>query len=313
MAYFIARRGIRTAQQLQAFLVGVGFIALYFGLIGIAEILNIQWLIFPQFILDPKLGTHFGRPRGIFLNASAYGFLVWLYFTDRTPRRFLWPLVIALAMLPLVYTVQRAAWLSGFMALGGTALAWPHRRVILAGLLVFFAACGFLLASATLMKRLEAKLGDTDTLEFRLAHIERGWAMFQANPILGVGLNRYALEIENYSSWHSKLNHAHNTWITLVAELGMVGFLPYFAIFGFALFKSMKLYWRFPQYRAILGILVSITLAFLVMTISLDVRGHLYANALLFASWGMLVEAIRRESVLQQRQAIAYRRVVNFI
>jgi putative inorganic carbon (HCO3(-)) transporter len=321
-AYFIARRGIRTGQQLHGFLVGLAFMAMYIVFIGIAERFSIHWLIFPQFILKPDIGVHFGNSRGIFLNASTNGlaiatalpFLIWLYFADRAPRRYLWPLVAALSIVPLIFTFQRAAWLSAFAALGVAVLAWPRKRVVLTGFLVFFAACSLYFASDALMQRLESKIGRQGSIDYRLHHIERGWAMFQANPVLGVGLNRYAAEVENYSSGSFLLNaHAHNTWITLLAELGLVGFFPYSAVFVFALVESIKFYRRFVQYRAILGILVGVTLAFLAMSISIEVRGLLYANALIFTLWGMHLELIRSRSGLRLKRAVAYRRIVNFI
>jgi O-antigen ligase len=296
VAYFIARRGIRSTREFSGFLVGVGYIAVYLALTGVAELLRIDELIFPQFILNPNLGGHFGRVRGIFLNASAYGlavatalpFLVWLYFTDRAPRRYLWPVVAALSGVTLVFTFQRAAWLSAIVTLGVTVLAWPKRRAMLIGVLVFFALCGLLVASEVVVQRLEAKLEKQSTIDYRLAHIERGWSMFRENPLLGVGINRYGEEVENYSSYRSSLTaHAHNTWITLLAELGLVGFLSYLMPFGFVLFKSVRVYWRLPPYRPIVGIIVGITLAFIAMSISVELRGHLYANALLFTLWSM--------------------------
>jgi O-antigen ligase len=295
-AYFIVRRGTRSTKEFTTFLVGLGFIALYLALTGIAEVLRIHELVFPEFILNPKLGIHFGNVRGIFLNASAYGFalattlpfLVWLYFTDHGPRRYLWPIVGMLSAAPLVFTFQRAAWLSAILTLGATALTWPKQRAILTGVVVFVILCGLLFASDAIMQKLEAKLQRQTTIDYRLAHIERGWSMFRANPVLGVGINRYGVEVEKYSSFRSDLTtSAHNTWITLLAELGLVGFLSYFLPFGFVLFKSVQVYWRFPPYRAIVGIVIGITLAFIAMSISLEIRGNLYANALLLTLWSM--------------------------
>jgi O-antigen ligase len=321
-AYFIARRAIKTPQQLHGFLVGLGFIALYFVLVGLAEVWHINWLIFPQFILNPNLGTHSGRPRGMFLNASAFGlaiatvlpFLVWLYFSDRAPRRYVWPLIAVLGVIPLFFTFQRAAWLSAIVGIGVTALVWPRRRVILIGFPIFFGACGILFAGDIIMKKLEARISDKATIDYRFSHIQRGLAMFQANPVFGIGLNRYALEVEKYSSWKSTLSaSAHNTWITLLAELGLAGFLPYTLIFGLVLFESIMFCCQLPPYRVILGILIGITLGFLAMSISMEVRGLLYANALIFTLWGVILQIVRSQVVFREKQAVAYQRVVNFL
>ena len=317
IAYFIGRRAARDAQQFKGFLVGVGFITTYLVLTGLAEAFHLYPLVFPQFILNSTLGTHFGATRGIFLNASAYGLaiamalplLLWLYFTDHSPRRFLWPVIAVLSLVPVVLTFQRAAWLSAVVASGVTVAAWPRRRAILgsalAGLLLVSAACAVLFGAEIVTQKIEASLTRTSTIEYRLAHIERGWAMFKANPVFGVGMNRYALEVENYSDFSSRLvGHAHNTWITLLAELGLVGFFSYLIALAVVLMESFNLYWRIPEYRAVLGLITAMTLAFLTMSASLEIRGHLYSNALLLTLWSMTLGKMRKQSSLRERPAI---------
>jgi O-antigen ligase len=306
-AYFIARRSIRSDKQLHGFFVGMGFIALYLALNGLMEALKINSLVFPQFILNPHVGTHEGRVRGIFLVAGPHGLaiamvlpiLVWLYCTDRVPRRWLWPVVAALALVPLALTLSRAGWLGGITALGGMALAWPRRRAVLTGLIIYALVGGLLLASETVLQRMETRLETESTIEWRFARIQIGWAMFRANPVTGVGLNRFGIESPKYALAQvvkkvEPLEHAHNTWMTLLAELGLAGFLPYLAIFGYVLFMSLRYYWQHPQYRVILGMLMSITLAFMVVASSMEIRGFLYHNTLLFVLWGSVLEVIHR-------------------
>jgi O-antigen ligase len=169
--------------------------------------------------------------------------------------------------------------------------------------LLFAVLCGFWFGSEALMQRLEEKLEKTETIDYRLIHIERGLAMFQENPLFGVGINRYGEEAEQYSFFQTELTeHAHNTWVTILAELGLAGFLSYLIPFGFVLFKSVKDYCRFPERRAILGIIVGLTLAFVAMSISIELRGALYSNALLFTLWAMTLGKT-------QKQAVAYGRV----
>jgi O-antigen ligase len=132
--------------------------------------------------------------------------------------------------------------------------------------------------------------------------------MFQAHPVLGAGINRYRIEAEQYGR---STPHAHNTWRTLLAELGLVGCLSYLAIFGCALCKSIKFYLQYPQYRVMLGILVGVTLAFLVLSLSMEIRGSLYHNTLLFALWAMILELVCRRTTSDRafRQRIGIRQV----
>jgi O-antigen ligase len=319
-AYFTVRRAAATYKNLREFIIGLGVFALYLAATGMAEVFHITPLIFPQFIINPDVGIHFGQVRGIFVNGSMFGlalatalpFVTWLFFTDRPPRRYLWAFAAALSAIPLIYTFQRAAWLSAMVAIGVTAVAWPTRRVILTWTLMFMAVSAFWLGSDALMDRLGARVGNTATIDYRLAHIERGWAMFRDHPIVGVGINRYVSEVENYSSFGLKeAGHAHNTWLTLLVELGLVGFLFFLAPFALVLSKSLFFYLRFPRARTFLGILAGITLAFLVMSLSIDMRVDMYSNTLLFTLWALILGTMRRPSRIAQHRKFANRNLVN--
>jgi O-antigen ligase len=318
IAYFVARREAGTDKQLQSFLIGLGFISLYFVLTGIAQVFGLHQLVFPEFILDPALGVHAGRPRAIFLNASYYGlaiatslpFLIWLYFTDRAPRRYLWPVVAALSVVPLILTFQRAAWVSGMVALGVAVIAWPKRRSVLTAVCVLCGILALLWASDGIMRQIEARTIDEDTIKYRLFFIERGLAMFRENPILGVGINRFGIELAKDSELaQERLSNAHNTWITLLAELGLIGFLLYLFPFALVCFESFQVYSRVPRNRAILGIIVAVTLAFLAMSISVEMRGNLYATALLFSLWSMTLGKIGVVSHLRERRVAPSRSI----
>ena len=59
----------------------------------------------------------------------------------------------------------------------------------------------------------------------RMAHWQAGWYMFQANPWLGVGAGNYAQAYPLYfvGMWRDALGHAHNYYLNMLAELGVVG------------------------------------------------------------------------------------------
>lgn len=59
----------------------------------------------------------------------------------------------------------------------------------------------------------------------RMAHWQAGWYMFLAHPWLGVGAGNYAQAYPDFSvgSWIEPLGHAHNYYINMLAELGVVG------------------------------------------------------------------------------------------
>jgi O-antigen ligase len=75
-------------------------------------------------------------------------------------------------------------------------------------------------------------------LVHRLAHWQAAWAMFQANPLLGVGPGNFdtAYAFYHLQRWPVSLGHAHNYYLNTLAELGIIGFAALIAfvvtIFG---------------------------------------------------------------------------------
>jgi O-antigen ligase len=63
-------------------------------------------------------------------------------------------------------------------------------------------------------------------LVHRLAHWQAAWAMFQANPLVGVGPGNFdtAYELFHLQRWPQSLGHAHNYYLNTLAELGIIGF-----------------------------------------------------------------------------------------
>ena len=309
---------MQTNRQLTSFFIGIGLITGYLILTGIAEAFQIHDLVFPKFIIDPSRGTHAGRARGVFLNASFLGLaiamalpiFVWLMFTDRSGRRWLWILLGILSALPLAYTIQRAAWICAAAAIAVTVLSWPGRRTILMSVLVGSLFIGVFLVSGTLAERVETKLGDENSIDFRTVLITRSLLMIRQSPITGIGLNRFKLDLPEYTSaeagWSRAVFHSHNTVLTVFAELGVVGVIPYLAIFGFLFLESVQIYARYPEFRAIIGVLWGVSIAVFGMMMSVELRAQLYLNGLFFALWGIGLEATRRQ--LAEKYSVRTRR-----
>jgi len=59
----------------------------------------------------------------------------------------------------------------------------------------------------------------------RMAHWQAGWYMFVDHPWLGVGAGNYAAAYPQYfvGTWREALGHAHNYYLNILAELGVVG------------------------------------------------------------------------------------------
>lgn len=63
----------------------------------------------------------------------------------------------------------------------------------------------------------------------RLAHWQAAWQMFSRSPWLGVGIGQYAVVYPSVAlpRWQDPLGHAHNYYLHILAETGLVGLGAY--------------------------------------------------------------------------------------
>ncbi len=166
------------------------------------------------------------------------------------------------AMLAALYFSQsRGAWL-GVAAALGVVLIVRSRRAALFGL-----AAAALVAVIVLLGQMNI-IPDVVTARFagvqdyiglqdvrgvpvtdanfaiieRMAHWQAGLDMFQDHPWLGVGIGNYAAVYPAYSlpHWDDPLGHAHNYYINMLAEAGLVGFTAYVLLWGAAFWLAWR-------------------------------------------------------------------------
>lgn len=80
----------------------------------------------------------------------------------------------------------------------------------------------------------------------RIAHWQAAINMAEAHPIIGVGLGNYEVVYEQYRllNWTEPLGHAHNYYLNILAETGMIGFLAYSIFWIVVLWVT----WRLRQH-----------------------------------------------------------------
>ncbi|WP_119072494.1 O-antigen ligase family protein [Aggregatilinea lenta] len=151
----------------------------------------------------------------------------------------------------LIVAWGRGAWL-GFGAAAGVMVFFAPRRRLYA--VVLLAAAVVLGAGLWLMHLVPPSIqarADNAVDEFvgfrdvrampvsdenfaiveRLAHWQAALNMARAHPWLGVGLGNYEAAYNDYRvpSWPRPLGHAHNDYLNLLAETGIVGLTAYLA------------------------------------------------------------------------------------
>jgi putative inorganic carbon (HCO3(-)) transporter len=92
----------------------------------------------------------------------------------------------------------------------------------------------------------------------RLAHWQAALNMATQNPWLGVGLGNYEVVYQNYRliNWPIALGHAHNYYLNILAEAGVIGLLAY----GKVWIVIIALSWRIRRHPDTLARLIGIGL-----------------------------------------------------
>jgi putative inorganic carbon (HCO3(-)) transporter len=162
------------------------------------------------------------------------------------PIRFRWLSLGASGLLTIGIGLSqsRGAWLGAAVATVCLLLAWSAftRRLLIPGVLGAILALA-LAVSGLLPAAILDRLGqtveyfgvfDVRTVEVtsdnwavveRMAHWQAGWYMFVDHPWLGVGAGNYGQAYPDYfvGTWREALGHAHNYYLNILAELGVVG------------------------------------------------------------------------------------------
>jgi O-antigen ligase len=139
---------------------------------------------------------------------------------------------------------SRGAWLGAAVAALILLLVWSRftRRLLIPCALVGTLAVALALAGllpAAILDRLAQTIeyfgvfdvrsvevsSDNWAVVERMAHWQAGWYMFVDHSWLGVGAGNYAQAYPDYfvGIWREPLGHAHNYYLNILAELGVVG------------------------------------------------------------------------------------------
>jgi O-antigen ligase len=170
-------------------------------------------------------------------------------------------LLSALLLAGLLASWSRGAWLGFAAAALAMLLAWPRRAWAGALLAAGSVVTGLLALRTNLLPAaIAARLTDfTDFLQTfdvrgidittanyavveRLAHWQAAQEMARWHLWLGIGLGNYEPVYPAYAliNWPLALGHAHNIYLNLLAEVGIIGLLAYGALWASVLWQTWR-------------------------------------------------------------------------
>ena len=170
------------------------------------------------------------------------------FFEKRLLDKYYWLSGIAFCVCSagLVFNGTRGAWLAIAIVCAGLIIYYMFKsKSNLAVGIIFIALISALLVNnSKFMHRLDT-IDDFTKYQSNTERIliwQSAWNMFKDHPILGVGLGQYTVNYQQkYISPQAKepnLGHAHNNFMQMLAENGIVGFAGFIVMFGYIILKN---------------------------------------------------------------------------
>ncbi len=325
VAYYLTKTFIQTADHAGTLSVVITYLVLYLSYVGICEQVY-PALVFPSYITDPQyIISNVGRSVGPFLEPVGYGtglvfgwlFSVYLFFTTnsfRNPNKILALLAILIAPIAMFFTYTRAVWGGLILALGILFVLYPCGKRLFGGLLASGLIVFMLLHTVQLSKS-EGSVEDVverDTIYFRISLAEAGLKMFWEKPVVGVGYLQAGREFTPYfdpvgtSTVADEGTLIHNTFVNVLVELGVVGFVPFVCILVYILKDGVVLYRDSIADRKVATMFFAACAAFIFAAMGNNMY-YVFAHVLFFSMAGMVKGRLRTHGAnITGKEPLAY-------
>jgi O-antigen ligase len=314
IAYYLAKTFLRSETDVRTFSVVVTYALLYLSYVGICEQL-FPSLVFPSYIADPQyIISNVGRSVGPSLEPVGYGtglvfcwlFAVYLFCKTesfRSLHNILAFVAILIAPIAMFFTYTRAVWGELVIALGILFVLYPRGKKLFGGLLAI-GLVGFTLIQALPLSKTEGSAEDVverNTIYVRISLAEAGLRMFWEKPVFGVGYLQASKEFSPYfepvgSSYVPDPGTLmHNTFVNVLVELGIIGFIPFACIFFCLIRDGIASYRQSLEDREITILFLAACAAFMFAALANNMY-YPFSQVLLFSMAGMVRARLRTQA-----------------
>ncbi len=132
-------------------------------------------------------------------------------------------LTFTMLVMCMIFAGSRAAWIAGPISILFVSflIDKKHLKYFIPGFLICFYVIHFLMP---------IRMSDFATYFFRKDIMQAAIGIFRDNIFFGAGPGMYEKLVYNYSKGYVQI-HAHNTYLEILAELGIVGLIAFLTIF----------------------------------------------------------------------------------
>jgi O-antigen ligase len=212
-------------------------------------------------------------------------------------------ITFGLALYCVFFSFSRGSWLGELLVVVGLLFLYP--RVIL-GTVIIVLAITLVLGNSILASQISwamERLNDEDTANGRIIGNTASLRMIEAKPLTGWGWGKYDLYNISFKARVGDIaidtkGTSHNTYLSIMAELGIPTFLVYMFPVGWWLYLSLKVGRRLPS-RTFLGsrLLIMLWLLMLhifVVTNFMDmIRFHAFGTCIWWMALALIASLIQ--------------------
>jgi O-antigen ligase len=306
LAYYLARSFLQDDGDIRRFCLALTVLGIYLAYVGICEQLY-EPIVFPRYIVDPNyIIANAGRSVGPSLEPVGYGvglvfcLLLATHLFFRLPGSLSLPKGLAFTAIcatpvAIVFTYTRAIWIGVIISLLILFIWYPRGRRMFGAVLVLL-FIGFVLIQTIHISKTEGSTQDVvkrDTIYVRISMAKAGLKMFLDAPFVGVGYLQAGTKVTPYfeavetSVVPREGFLIHNTFINILAELGIIGFVPFVLILVCVIRDAVKAYKRSVNSRDIAIVFIAAYSTFMFVAMANNMY-YVFAQVLLFSIAGMV-------------------------
>ena len=273
-----------------------------------------QWFI-PASLPPQWIGTEGARTTGTTGNPAVYttillfGSLIMFQYAMQTQSRWIRNLlmpIIGLALACVFFSFSRGSWLGGLFVIVGLLFVYPV--VVFRSTIIFFIIMVILSSSilAAQMSHAIERLNTERTANDRIVQNYATFQMIATKPFFGWGwgnYDRYDRQFHNRVSDNianiSKDQSSHNTYLSMIAELGMLTFAIYYLPLLWWFWYSLKIWHRLPREgfwaRQLLAMFWLLMIHIAVVSSFIDmVRFNLYGTTIYWLVLGLIGTMVQK-------------------
>jgi putative inorganic carbon (HCO3(-)) transporter len=305
--YFYFRRLPYNAENLKTFMKIIMMMGVYLLYVGALEHFRIWNYVWPEYIADRSVGTQFGRTRGPFVQSATMGkalivsfsFMVFLASETIGLIKITYIVLSLQSMVVIYFTYTRGPWVGTaivifVMFFFKTDLKKVSRFVVLMLMLGMVVGIGTKLSffgGKSLFSQRQ------DTVSNRVVTWITSVEMIKDKPLLGIGWGLFKEKwdmyfVDNYSDDWGAFDGSHNLYLSILAEVGIVGGGACIMAFILLGVECLRVYSKLDHFRSFEKKFVVITIGILCMhmftSFFSDPRNAPYQNTVLFVCLGIV-------------------------